>query len=107
MDIEGGEYLILPTMREYLRTQRPTLHLSLHPCYLKLRPLGLPGRVIARLTATYRILRCVRFYRYMYDHEGRPMSAARLLWLCRAKISLDIVLTDRVWPQAPASSMRP
>jgi FkbM family methyltransferase len=102
MDIEGGEYLVLPGMRDYLHTHRPTLHLSLHPCYLKLRPLGLPGRWLARLLGTWRILRCTRFYRYRYDQQGRPVSAARLLWLCRAKISLDIVLTDRPWPQVPS-----
>lgn len=101
MDIEGGEYLVLPTMLEYLRTQRPTLHLSLHPCYLKLKPLGILGRLIARFTKTWRILRCVRFYRYLYDHDGQPLSTLRVLWLCRRRISLDIILTDRPWPETP------
>ena len=107
MDIEGGEYLILPTMVDYLRAHRPTLHLSLHPCYLKLRPLGVLGRLIRRFTATRRILRSIRFYRYLYDHNGRPMSPARLLWLCRARISLDIVLTDQPWPEAPPREPSP
>jgi FkbM family methyltransferase len=98
MDIEGGEYLVLPTMAPYLRAQRPTLHLSLHPCYLKLRPLGLLGRLIARFTATWRILRCIRFYPYLYDHDGRPLTPLRLLWLCRAKITLDIILSYQPWP---------
>jgi FkbM family methyltransferase len=101
MDIEGGEYAIIPTMADWLRAQRPTLHLSLHPCYLKLKPLGALGRLIRRLTATRRLLRTLRFYRHIYDHHGRELSARQVLWACRAKISLDIVLTDLPWPAAP------
>lgn len=108
MDIEGGEYAIIPTMADWLRTHRPTLHLSLHPCYLKLKPLGLLGRVIKRLTATRRLLNTLRFYKHIYDHHGQPLSTGQVLWACRAKISLDIVLTDLPWPAAaavaPASS---
>ena len=102
MDIEGGEYQILPSMVDYLKTHRPTLHLSLHPSYLKMKPLGWIGRVIARLLGTRRIIRSVSFYRHMYDHTGRALTPSRLLWLCRAKITMDIVLTDLEW--APAVS---
>ncbi|HEX4051901.1 MAG TPA: FkbM family methyltransferase [Steroidobacteraceae bacterium] len=101
MDIEGGEYAIIPTMADWLRAHRPTLHLSLHPCYLKLKPLGPLGRLIRRLTETRRLLHTLRFYRHIYDHHGRELSARQVLWACRAKISLDIVLTDLPWPVAP------
>jgi FkbM family methyltransferase len=97
MDIEGGEYSILPSMVDYLKSQRPTLHLSLHPLYLKVRPLGWVGRVIARILGTRKILRCTRFYRHMYDHSGRELTALELLWRCSAKISMDIVVTDLEW----------
>lgn len=100
MDIEGGEYAILPTMAPWLRAHRPTLHLSLHPLYLKLKPLGWPGRVIARLSATRRLLRALSFYRYIYDHHGQPITARQVLWACRARISMDVVLTDLPWPGA-------
>jgi len=104
MDIEGGEYRVLPTMVEYLDKHRPTVHLSLHPCYLKIRPLGWLGRVIARVAGTLRIIRCMRFYKHIYDHKGAELSLLRLLWLCRAKISMDIVLTDLEWSASPESS---
>jgi len=104
MDIEGGEYAIIPTMQAWLQAHRPTLHLSLHPCYLKLKPLGPLGRVIRRLTATRRLLRTLSFYRHLYDHHGRELSARQVLWACRAKISMDIVLTDLPWPEAPPGS---
>lgn len=97
IDIEGGEYQLLPTMADYLRSHRPTLHLSLHPLYLKIRPLGWPGRVLARLTQTSRILRCIDFYKHIYDHNGQELTPRQLLWRCRAKVSLDVVLTDREW----------
>jgi FkbM family methyltransferase len=97
MDVEGGEYRIMPAMAGYLRAHRPTLHLSLHPCYLKLRPFGWIGRVIARVAATAKLIRCIGFYRHMYDHSGRELTFARLLWACRAKITMDVVLTDLDW----------
>jgi FkbM family methyltransferase len=101
MDIEGGEYKILPTMAAYLKRHRPTLHLSLHPCYLKWRPLGWPGRVMARLVATVRLLRSIDFYRHIYDHNGCELTPARLLWLSRSNTSLDVVLTDQEWHSSP------
>ena len=100
MDIEGGESSILPTMVEYLKAIRPTLHLSLHPCYLKIRPLGSIGRIIARLAGTWKIIRCIEFYKHLYDPNGRELTPWRLLWLCRAKITMDIVLTDLEWSVA-------
>jgi FkbM family methyltransferase len=102
MDIEGGEYSILPTMVEYLKTHRPTLHLSLHPCYLKIRPLGGLGRLIARIGGTLTIIRSTDFYKHMYDHRGRDLTPKRLLWLCRSNISMDVVLTDLEWSAAKA-----
>jgi FkbM family methyltransferase len=103
IDVEGGEYQLLPTMMEYLRMHRPTLHLSLHPIYLKIRPLGWPGRVLARWTQTSKILRCIGFYKHIYDHNGRELTPRQLLWRSLAKVSLDVVLTDREW-NAPASA---
>jgi FkbM family methyltransferase len=103
MDVEGGEYQLLPTMAEYLRAHRPTLHLSLHPLYLKIRPLGWPGRVIERLRQTTKILSSVSFYRHIYDHNGQELTRRQLLWQSRAKVSLDVVLTDREWDAAPSA----
>ena len=34
MDIEGGEFEIIPSMKRYLQKNKPMLHLSLHPAYL-------------------------------------------------------------------------
>ena len=71
IDIEGGEYSVLPTMTPYLRKHRPTLYLSLHPGFLgELEIEGLTGKLersVLRLIHTVRILRMLRFYRRWYD----------------------------------------
>lgn len=33
MDIEGGEFVVLPTMFDYLKTNKPTLLLEIHPMF--------------------------------------------------------------------------
>ena len=38
IDIEGGEFILLPAIRDYLATHKPTLYLSTHAGYLE------PGR---------------------------------------------------------------
>lgn len=35
MDIEGGEYLLIPTVHNFLQFQKPTLYLSIHLEFLK------------------------------------------------------------------------
>jgi hypothetical protein len=92
MDIEGGEYQSLPN--------RPTPHLWLHPCYLKLRPFGWLGRVIARFAATLKIIRCIGFYKHICDHSGQELTSRRLFWRCSAKFTMDVVLTDPHWSSA-------
>lgn len=104
IDIEGGEYRVLPTMVGYLKASRPTLHLSLHPCFLgdleKGGPLGKIARLKSRLLGTLRIIRCLRFYRHFYDDHGREITFLRLLWVCRNWTNLEIVLTDYEWQAA-------
>jgi FkbM family methyltransferase len=101
MDIEGGEYRVLPTMKRYLKSNHPTLHVSLHPCFL-----GNPdnkrlrhkiARLMSRLLGTLRIIRSVRFYRHLYDNHGREITFLRLWWVCRKSVCLDVVLTDHEW----------
>lgn len=75
IDIEGGEYCVVPTMLEHLKRYRPTLHLSLHPCYLgDLEARSLKDRLtrsILRLSYTIRLLSQLSFYRYCYDPISR------------------------------------
>jgi FkbM family methyltransferase len=100
MDIEGGEYGVVPTMVGYLEEHRPTLYLSLHPRFLgrQGRP-GLAGKVErlpAALANTARIIACLRFYKYAYDEKGNRLTAARWLWAIRHGLH-SVVVTDERW----------
>ncbi len=103
MDIEGGEYDLLPTMIRHLRAHRPTVYLSLHPCHLGKRKIGWIGKIVARAVQTTRIRPCLRVYKHIYDSQGRPLSFGRLFWICLRKVTVEIVLTDLPWG-SPAPS---
>jgi FkbM family methyltransferase len=106
MDIEGGEFIVLPGMLEYLRQNRPTLLLSLHPCFIyphffEDRP-GInlawrAARVFVSFLITINVLRRLRFYRFLYDDNGNPLTFRQLLRICRR--TLTIVASDAPWHQ--------
>jgi FkbM family methyltransferase len=73
MDIEGGEYIVLPAMKNWIRERRPTLLLSLHPGFLlnikqkkKLKLL----RYMRRYTEQIKIYNSVKIYKYIYDVDS-------------------------------------
>jgi hypothetical protein len=109
IDIEGGEYALLPSMRGFLAAHRPTLHLSLHPCHLGKRGIGWIGKLFTRAFATLRVLPCLTMYRHLYDHDGRPLTGAQLLWRSLAKVTFDVVATDREWstPRVEPAALEP
>jgi FkbM family methyltransferase len=127
IDIEGGEYSVLPTMVAYLRNHRPTLLLSLHPCFLgELAGQSVRARLkrsTLRLGNTIRLLKMLKFYKYLYDPSGKiprvgmssslrsrlhlrhrlakvSLKPAVLLLVCLLSISghtSALVLTDTKW----------
>lgn len=68
MDIEGGEFALLPTMAQYLRENRPGFYLSLHPHLLKEQ---------ARHRAMEEVVDVLACYGHFYDRRGekRPLSS--------------------------------
>lgn len=73
MDIEGGEYIVLPAMKKWLRHRTPTLLISLHPGFLldirqKKRARFL--RYIARFTEQRKIYNSIKFYKFIYDVDS-------------------------------------
>jgi len=64
MDIEGGEYIAIPRIATLLREIRPSLYLSLHP-------FNIAGGRLKKVSLTYRILRCLRHYSFVYTHDGK------------------------------------
>lgn len=67
VDIEGGEFELLPAMADYLREHRPVLHLSFHTPFL-------PERERAeRIEAVMDVLKT---YRNCYDDRRQPVAVA-------------------------------
>ena len=81
IDIEGGEYTVLPTMAAYITKHRPTLHLSLHPFCLGGRSVRSVAAKIKRsayrLKCTVGIISVIGTYRYVYDPRGKVPSGIR------------------------------
>ena len=104
IDIEGGEYSLLPTLLSFLADNRPTLHLSLHPCFLypqsnprsPLAPVFWTALLsLASLWSTMKVQHNLRFYRSLYDQDGNPLSFVRSPKICRGNVA--IVATDTKW----------
>src|SRR6185369_2336352 len=100
MDIEGGEFSVLPTMLPYLRKHRPTLHLSLHPFFL---PESCKGGVVAktmrlltRYVRTFRILWHLRFYTYLYTERGKERGVYSMA-IPAIKGPATVIATDFNW----------
>lgn len=124
IDIEGGEYSVIPTMAAYLRKNRPTLHLSLHPCFLgEQEGRGITEKIkrfFYRLKSTIRILGVLQMYKYIYDPRSKAPHSDHRTFRARIRNLLvgmswkpvvlmlaclystrggtySLVLTDRKW----------
>ncbi len=78
MDIEGGEIVVIPAMREYLETQKPMLHLSLHPSYLS---------KYERVDRIRNIFNKLSFYREVRDEQMEIVDVEK--YLDKIQRSLD------------------
>ena len=70
MDIEGGEFICLSAMKNYLRKKKPILLLSLHPGFLlseKWRNRPTFVRYVKRFMEQKKIYDAIKFYPYIYD----------------------------------------
>ena len=107
IDIEGGEYTLIPSLRDTLIEYDTDLLLSVHPRFLNVS-LGsgdCKNRVIAKITRRIRFtwnharLMMALPYRYKYYTNGRPISAlkeiARAFFL--GKFTRDLFASNRRW----------
>jgi len=88
MDIEGGEYICLGTMIPWLRKNRPSLLLSLHPGFLlnaKQARSNVLIRYFKRVKEQSKIYKSISFYPYVYDavtlRRILPLSVFNLKYL--------------------------
>ena len=84
IDIEGGEFGVVPTMLGFLRSRKPSMHLSLHPGFVgDLHAATVTARLRRawlRVRSTHKLLNSLAFYRHWYDPYGRvpPVAGAAL-----------------------------
>ncbi len=86
IDIEAGEFDLIPSMQEYLRREAPALHLSLH---VPLLPEETRERELER------VLGAIGHYRSVQDEKGRYLGPGELRSvamsrLCSVLFSMDV-----------------
>ena len=86
MDIEGGEALILPTMKNYLKIHKPVLYLSLHQPFFKN-----PRK------DTEEIIDTLEIYANIYSSDGKKINFLDLMSKDRLGTFYAIVVTDKTW----------
>jgi FkbM family methyltransferase len=114
MDIEGGEYHLLPHLRDQLSQPELVLHLSIHPWMLaeSLRARrgftgkSLPAKLRRRrwlVAHQWRLLRALPF-RHLHHEDGRPFSPAveTLRALATGDFLTTLVAAHRPWEGACA-----
>jgi FkbM family methyltransferase len=99
MDIEAGEYLLIPSMRKYLKKTRPTLYLSLHPPFLKdqmkVAPVkGFNSDSECILFFAGRLLDSLSFYKHIYDARGTLVDRSAIV---RETGFSCFLFTDECW----------
>lgn len=110
MDVEGGEFSLLPSMHDYLEYFRPTLYVSFHRQYLreeiKLKhskgefqsgdhPISLSDLIEKHTSILARIVfESLNFYKFIYDADGRLVNPEQALL---ANDDGPFVFTDQPW----------
>lgn len=102
IDIEGGEYALLPPMRTWLRKHRPDLILSLHTNHLTpvLHPLPRGARFVARRASAMALRGRVAWLPRIYPHRKtatamgwEPISAGKLARLMATPGEFELYLS--------------
>jgi len=102
VDIEGGEYALLPRMRTWLKKHRPDLMLSLHTYQLQpvLGPLPRGVRFVARRASAMALRGRVAWLPRIYPHRKtataagwEPVSGRKLATLMATPGEFDLYLS--------------
>lgn len=83
MDIEGGEFTTLPNMFDFLKKEKPTLYLSLHPHLV-----NNPKEKLEKIFGN------VSHYDYIYDSQLREIKRELIINEDTIKRSFEIIATD-------------
>jgi FkbM family methyltransferase len=92
LDIEAGEYVVIPFLQQYLQKYRPTLYLSIHPKFLSEQLRFMEKEDL--LPYTRAMLDSLKFYKYIYDAYGKQVNEETVINVT----SFDqFVFTDEQW----------
>ena len=83
MDIEGGETILLPSMKDYLQKNKPTLHISLHPNWF--RDIEKDSRMIIDV---------LKMYKYLFFDNGKIIKRDDLYGILLRKKNITLVATE-------------
>ena len=106
IDIEGGEYDLLPSLKKVFKRYPIDLFLSLHPQLLFQRLNGeksrsLLRRMIRRWRAAYKHVKTIRAlpFKYLYSSSGKEWSSYKeLIKACLLnRFTMEVIGTDKPW----------
>lgn len=108
MDIEGGEYELIPSLKNFFSRYDVDLYLSVHPFYLEDSQAGgqekessLSRRVSRRLAFVKQQIKLIRSlpFRYLYHIDGRRVSLYQqiLKAIVTGDFTHEIVATNTKW----------
>ncbi|MDH3691590.1 MAG: FkbM family methyltransferase [Gammaproteobacteria bacterium] len=103
VDIEGGEYSLIPAWATYLSQHRPTLFVSMHSAYLMKHTKGWRPWVLLRLVwKGLKLYSATSHYRYRYVVSWHQIQQGRLFDTLAAIIHSDksVLFTDRSLAEA-------
>ena len=86
MDIEGGEFIVLPTMFDYLKINKPTLFIELHPMFIE--------DIEQKFNE---IKKVINIYDYVYTDDMKEVNLNSILFSLKneSEKTLQIVLTTK------------
>lgn len=95
MDIEGGEYSLIPQLQEFLTLNKPTLYLSLHPKFLH-EHLHFVSTEDSDSPPhqTEKLLDSLQNYKYIYDIFGNRVDCDHIHTITNTG---EFVFTDESW----------
>lgn len=82
MDIEGGEFTVLPSMKDYIEQHKPTIHLSLHPPLIPN-----PQEALENIYDTI-----ISKYDYVYNNQLQEITDKQSI--IQTNTYFDLVLSD-------------
>jgi len=97
MDIEGGEYSLIPFIQSYLEENHPTLYLSIHPGFLSQHySLTLTENEVAEKlkNQTENMLNHLSFYKNIYDIHGNQVKKEDVFQINNTG---EFVFTNETW----------